>query len=448
MRRSLVLAFLPTLAASTAAAQRDTTQLPPGVQLETRYTLANRQMVSVRPFGGAEAIADVRSQVSQIMGNDLTLSDRFRMMPAPVALATPGTVDYVQWNSLNVVFLVAGDVIVTPSGYELRLEVHDVPLGRLKQSGSFPLPTAASPDFRMAVHAVADEVVRWITGQPGIAATRIAFVRQNGNGSYDLLTVDSDGENLRRLFGTEMLYSPAWSPDGQRLAYTVRGQDGWQLVERDLANGRSRVVHSGAGLLMTPTYSPDGSKLVFSIYLAGGSELHEIDVRSGGGLERISDSNGDNLSPGFSGDGRRLAFHSSRTGRQHIYVMPAGGGNAQLLSPLGQTVEYYGPDWSPTGTQVAFYGRSRGFFQIMLADAARPGSPVLQLTSEGRNEDPSWAPDGRHIVYTGGAGGNEGLYVIDVVTGQTRLLAEGRRLRLPDWSPSLARTVGLAAGGN
>ena len=448
MRRSLLVWTVTLLAAAPASAQRDTTQLPPGVQLETRYTLANRQMVSVRPFGGAEAIAQVRTQVSQILSNDLTLSDRFRMMPAPVALAAAGPVDYVQWNSLNVVFVVAGDVIVTPAGYELRVEVHDVPLGRLKQSGSFPLPTAANPDFRMAVHGVSDEIVRWITGQPGIAATRVAFVRQNGNGSYDLLTVDSDGENLRRLFGTEMLYSPTWSPDGRRLAYTVRGQDGWQLAERDLAGGRTKVVHSGAGLLMTPTYSPDGSKLAFSIYLPGGSELHEIDVRSGSGLERISDSNGDNLSPTYAADGRRLAFHSSRTGRQHIYVMPADGGNATLLSPLGQTVEYYAPDWSPTGTQIAFYGRSRGFFQIMLADASRPGSPVSQLTSEGRNEDPSWAPDGRHIVYTGGAGGNEGLYVIDVVTGQTRLLARGRRLRLPDWSPSLARTVGLAAGGN
>jgi TolB protein len=120
--------------------------------------------------------------------------------------------------------------------------------------------------------------------------------------------------------------------------------------------------------------------------------------------------------------------------------MPAGGGTAQRISPIGQSVEYHAPDWSPLDSKVVFHGRSRGQYQIMLADAARPGSQVIQLTREGRNEDPSWAPDGRHIVYTGGAGGNEGLYVIDTVTGQTRLLARGRRLRLPDWSPSLVRT--------
>lgn len=448
MRRILLVATtLPVLAASAAGAQQDTTRLPPGVQLETRYTAANRQMLSVRPFGGAEAIAEIRAQVSQIIGNDLTNSDRFRMMPAPAAFATAGPLEYPQWNSLNVVFVVAGDLIVTPAGYELRLELHDVPLGRLRQSGSFPLPTAANPDFRMAVHAISDAIVQWITGQPGIAATRIAFVRQNGNGSYDLLVIDSDGENLRRILGTSMLYSPVWSPDASRIAYAARAEEGgWQLVERELASGRSRVLHT-APLIQNPTYSPDGTRLAFAIWLSDGLELHEFELAQSR-LRRISDSAGDNISPSFSHDGARIAFHSSRTGRQHIYVMPAGGGNAQQISPIGRSVEYYAPDWSPLDTRVVFHGRSRGQFQIMTADASRPGTQVSQLTSEGRNEDPSWAPDGRHIVYTGGAGGNDGLYVIDVVTGQTRLLTSGGRLRLPDWSPSLGPAAGLAARGN
>ncbi|MGH7506655.1 MAG: hypothetical protein ACRELX_13430, partial [Longimicrobiales bacterium] len=262
------------------------------------------------------------------------------------------------------------------------------------------------------------------------------------NHTYDLLMVDADGENLRRIFGADRIYSPTWSPDGQRLAYAQAGEDGgWQLVERDLASGRSSVKQE-AQLIQTPAYSPDGRKLAFALQLEDGLEIHEYDVGRDCCLLRLTTSNGDNLSPTYSGDGSQIAFHSSRTGRQHIYVMPADGGNARLISPLGQRVEYYAPDWSPTGNSVTFHGRSRGFFQIMLADPTRSGTQVQQLTSSGRNEDPSFAPDGRHIVYTGGAGRNEGLYVIDTVTGRIRQLTAGDGLRLADWSPPLARAEG------
>jgi TolB protein len=440
------LVWLLAMAVPLAAQQRDTSRLPPGVELATRYTVRNRPALAVQPFASASMLVNTASDVTRIVENDLRISDRFEVRPTPQTLAN-GTIDYQQWNSLNVVWVVAGELTATTSGFRLDVTLHDVVFGKVQQRRSFTLPTAASPDFRMAIHAASDELVRWIFNQPGMAASRIAFVRQNGNGKYDLLLVDSDGENVRRIAGSDaQIYSPTWSPDGNKLAYVVSQDQGWQLIERDLETGRTRVLQTDQNLLVTPHYSPDGSKIAFANWLQGGLEIQELNVGSNS-VRRLTNSAGDNMSPSYSPDGQRITFHSTRTGRQHIYVMPAEGGNATVLSPFGDGVEYAAPDWSASGTEVVFHGRSRGgVYQIMLANASRSGGQVEQLTREGENEDPSWAPDGRHVVYSSGVRGRTpGLYVIDTGTGNIRSLVTGARLRIADWSPSLAARFGAAS---
>jgi TolB protein len=432
--------FSLAFADAALAAQQDS--LPPGVQLETRYTSADRQALAVRPFGGEDVLADVRATVSDIITTDLTQSDRFRMMPAPALLAGDTTFDYAQWNARGVVFVVAGEVIATTDGFDARVVLHDAPLGRIEQSAAFALPTATDPDFRLAVHAIADEIVHWITGQPGSAASRIAFVRLI-DGAYTLHVIDADGEALRTLPRDAMPYSPAWSPDGARIAYAARADGGgWRLVEHTVASGARRTLHAST-LVQTPTYAPDGRSLMFGSWTDDGLSLHAIDTGRDCCARRITRGRGENLSPSFAPDGAAVAFQSNRTGQKHIYVLPADGGNATLLTPPGRAVDYAAPDWSPDGSRIAFHGESAGFFHLMLADAVR-GAGVMQLTADGENEDPSWAPDSRHIVYVGKAAGAEGLYVLDVVTGGKRLLVRGRGFRLPDWSTLLRRAGGAA----
>jgi TolB protein len=444
--KQLAFAALALIAASPLAAQ-DTTRVPTGVELIGRYSTGKKPLVAVRPAEGAAATA--AEQVGAIIQRDLQYSNRFEIGAVPAQLAS-GVVDYRAWNSLNVVYLIAP--VITPSaddGYQLRVDVHDIVYGTLKGSSTHQLPSATSPNFRLAVHAASDEVVRLLTGQPGIAATRIAFSRRAGRG-YELVTVDYDGENIQRVLSSEgMIYSPTWSPDGGKLAYGVRAPSAKvELHERDMASGRVRVISARPEFSYAPAYSPDGRKLAFSVSVGSLlSEINEYDLVNSCCIKRLSRSVRNDLSPSYSADGGRIAFNSDRLGQLHIYVMPAGGGEATLISPYthGEPGYYAAPDWSPTSDDVVFAGRSRGEYQIMIAKASRPGV-AQQLTSSGRNEDPSWAPDGRHIVFTGVGREGSGLYVIDSQTGSIRRLVAGSRLQMADWSPVLMRSSSTPTG--
>lgn len=452
MRWTGFFALAALLVAVPVSAQQQ--DLPPGVMLETRYSKAGRQTLAVRPFEALGAPDEAATRIAGIIRNDLTISDRFQMTFVPQQLAT-GEIDYTQWNGLNIVWLVTGSVTPGGSGFQLSISLHDVVYANVRQTQTFALPDAAHSDFRMAVHAVSDQIVRWIMNQPGMAATRIAFVRQNEGGTYDLMVVDSDGENLRRISGSaSLVYSPAWSSDGSKLTYTVHLEEGgWRLMERDMATGATRTVRTATGedQLLTPSYVPNSTKIAFASWAGPAMQIFEYD---GANTRPLTDGRAVSMSPTFSPDGQRFAFLSSRTGRQHIYTANADGRNAIVVTPLGERVEYSSPDWQPTGTRVVFHGASRGTFQIMLADAARPGGQIQQLTSRGRNEDPSWAADGRHIVYTSQptlSAGTASLYVIDTVTGEIRLLVSGgagAKLRLAAWSPSLAGSLNTVQTNN
>jgi TolB protein len=444
------LLFVPLLlgAAPLAAQVTDTTRIPTGVRLGLIYQPVYHPKLAVRPFTGGAGAARIEA-VEAIVRRDLDFSDRFELGPVPPSLAS-GPVDYRAWNSLGVVFLLTGDVDVADGGLHLRLVLHDVVYGTVKETHSFRLADVGAPDFRMTVHAASDEVVRWVTGQRGFAATRVAFIRRNGDGSYSLMTVDSDGENVQEVLrSNDILMSPAFSPDGRRMAYSVGRDDGWQIVERDLASGSVRVLASRPNLAMTPSYAPDGRRIALSLWTGADTDIYDYDVARGCCLRRITTARGEDLSPTYSPDGRRLAYMSDRLGQPHIYVMTVDGRDATVISPYvyGEPGYYTSPQWSPTGSLVAFHGRSRGDFQIMVADADRPGATVQQLTQDGRSEDPSWAPNGRHLVFTGVRAEGRGLYVMDSVTGRLRPLILGGRYLVPDWSPTLLQASALAVRG-
>ncbi|HEX8672140.1 MAG TPA: hypothetical protein VF710_09635 [Longimicrobium sp.] len=429
---------LPALALALAApaAAQDTTTV---VRLRATYEVGNLSGFVVLPFGGGGDLAEAAAESGEIVRRDLDFSDQFKLAAATGARAGD-PVNVALWRERGADWVLSGTLAPRAGGSTLRLTLHDAVYGQTKGEGSFDLPAASDRRFRMAVHAAADAAVRWATGEPGIAATRIAFVTQ-GRGSKEIYLVDSDGENVTRLTSDGSLaLSPAWSPDGGRIAYTSYRGGMPALYERNLASGADRVLSNREGLNITPSYAPDGRTVAFAASAGGNTEI--ATVGASGFRQQTTGRRSDSLSPSFSPDGARIAFVSDRLGEPQIYVMSANGGEARLVSDYTYGNRGYStsPDWAPVGNRIAFHTRVGGVHQIAMVEAN--GNRPRLLTSGGRNEDPSWAPDGRHLVFSSPDRDGGGLFVLDTKTGRVRKLLAGRGHGLPDWSPVLMRAGG------
>ena len=426
-----------------AAQQRDSI---PGVTLGLTYETGAQPALALQPFTSRFGGGAVAPQVEAIIGRDLRNSDRYTVMDSlPASLTGQGGVDYGLWDGLGAVWLVTGQVEGAGDDLVLVLELHNVVYSQVEERGRFFLPSPDSPDFRMAVHRVSDQIVEWSTGDPGMAASRIAFSMLDSDGNKDIWLIDSDGENLRRVTDNkDISLSPTWHPSGGRIAYMTY-VDGYQrIVERNLATGEEKQLPAvRGGSYITPTYHPDGQTLAFSVSGGTRSGIFTYNIERDCCLAQLSSGPGyDDLSPTYSPDGQWVAFNTNRFGSAvpQVMVMPAQGGSPQTLSPysFGRGGYFSAPDWAPVGSLVAFHGAiRRGTYHILVADMEDGGRRLRQLTWEGNNEDPSWAPDGRHLVFVGERRWGYGLLVVDVVTGRTRTLLGSRQVNVPAWSPAL-----------
>lgn len=420
--------------AATPLLAQDTVPPREGVRVGITYQPGVRPGLLVLEGPGDTRLDSIRA----ILRRDLDYSDHFEVITLPPddstelgigAGAESDFVNYGLYAALGADFTVRARPGI---GDSLTVFVYDVRAEAVRRNFAVTIPAPEDAGFRMAVHRVSDDVVRAVTGQAGIAASRFLFL-QRGR----IYRIDSDGADLEPVTAAGVsTFSPVWSPDGRQVAYTEFHDQGGRLYVQNVETGQRRLVGTtNRGLNYTPMFSPDGRTLVFSRSDEGGTDIFSYDVERDCCLQRLTAGRfADNLSPTFSPDGRRIAFVSTRAGVPQIYVMSADGTGQELFAPFdyGVTGSSNAPEWSPDGLNLAFHRDVGGSPQIFLMDVQ--SRTVRQLTSAGRNEDPTWGPDGRHLAFISNRTGNRQIWVIDLETGRVRQVTRVGEARLPAWS--------------
>ena len=436
--RSLAARAVSTVVLILGFAVPARAQDPGDVRLGITYTPGYVPVLAV-DVESDPSLAEIATSIEGILRTDLDYSDHFEIQPLPDSLHATSPINYGLLNQLGVVWLVSGAVLGSPTQPIIRVTLYDVVYSELRNVQAFTLPSPSSPAFRMAVHRVSDAVVEWTTGEPGIAATRIAFRRVGEDGESDVWMIDSDGEGLRRLTSHQTLvFSPAWSPDGRHLLYVAYVDGQPHVFELTVASGQRRLISAEPGLNITPTYSPDGRRILVARTTGDHTEVYELQREPLCCGRRVTQtSGGDALAGSYAPGGNRMAFVASPLVQPHVYVQDVNGGSPQIISRyvFGERGYAASPDWSPRGDRIAYHAWVDEVFQIVAVDP--DGGSRRVLTSRGSNEDPSWAPDGRHLVFSSKGSMGNALLILDTVSGRIRTLTSGRRDQLPDWSPPL-----------
>lgn len=390
---------------------------------------ANRIPVAIADFAGEAGVARA---LTTVVRGDLERSGVFRLVDPGVArLDENAAPAWGDWRSKGADALAAGSIASTGDGrLEARFRLHDI--NRQSALGGAAYVTS-TPTLRLAGHRIADFIYEKLTGEPGVFSTKIAYVVK-GAGRYELHVADADGQNAQAaLISREPIISPAWSPDGSRLAYVSFENKKPVIFVHSLASGRRVAVANFRGSNSAPAWSPDGRRLAVVLTKDGGSQLFLINA-DGSGVQRLATSSGIDTEPCFSPDGASIYFTSDRGGSAQIYRIPAAGGSAERVSFEGSY--NVSPRVSPDGKSLAFISRREGAFRLALMDLA---SRQVQLLSDSqKDESPSFAPNGRMILIATEVGGRGVLSAVSTDGRiRQRLSIPAGNVREPAWGPFL-----------
>jgi TolB protein len=424
----LLLALLP-LAAS--AQQR-------GLEIDIVGGNAAALPIAVVPMPYQGSGTAPTTDVAQVVRADLDRSGQFRSLPDRDMVERPtrgAEVNYPTWRLLKQDFLVVGHVLdAGDGGYRVEYELFDV--AKQQRLLGFAM-TARSNAMRDVAHQIADAIYEKITGVRGAFWTRIAYITASGlgkNSQYALVIADADGYNPQTIVHSAVpLLSPAWSPDGRKLAYVSFDRGNSSIYIQDINSSARELIASFRGINSGPAFSPDGRQLALTLSKSGNPEIYVMDLGSKA-LRQITNQFGIDTAAVFSPDGGSLYFMSDRGGKPQIYKAPASGGGATRITFQGS---YNGdPTVSYDGKKIAMTQGNGNNYRIALLDQSL-GSPRWSMLSPGSlDESPSFAPNASMILYAAREGSRGVLYAVsaDARVRQRLVLANGD-VREPAWGP-------------
>lgn len=388
-------------------------------------------------YQGTSAAPD--TEVAAVVSADLNRSGQFRALGERDMVERPtqgSEINFPNWRLLKQDFVVVGRVLDNPDGgYRVEYELFDI----AKQQPLLRLALAGRPNgMRDVAHQIADQIYEKILGIRGAFWTRIAYVTAAGTGGniqYALMVADSDGYNPQTVVRSrEPLLSPAWSPDGRKLAYVSFERGNSSIYIQDIGTGSREVIASFRGINGAPAFSPDGRRLALTLSRSGNPEIYVMDLGSKQ-LTQVTRHFSIDTEARWTPDGGSLIFTSDRGGKPQLYQVSAGGGEPSRVSFQGgynarATISY-------DGKKIAMAQGAGNVYRIALMDRSLGGQGRWQTLSPGNlDESPSFAPNASMVLYAAKEGGRGVLYAVsaDGRVRQRLVLADGD-VREPAWSP-------------
>lgn len=409
-----------------------TTAVNAALEIEISGGSAQQIPIAIVPFGQAANINQVN--ISNIIGADLRRSGLFRVLETGGVASKPTDITqikYAEWAALQAQAMTVGKVESLPGNrLKITFKLADV----LKQTQLAGMEYNIAPNqLRTTAHKIADIIYQKLTGEAGIFASRIAYINK-AKGRYALQVADADGENPQTVVSSsEPIISPAWAPDGTKLAYVSFEKKKPIIFVQSLMTGQRQVLANFKGNNSAPAWSPDGSKLAIVLTYGANSQVYTINA-DGTGLKQLTKSSAIDTEPTWSPDAKWVYFSSDRGGKPQIYKVSSLGGEAQRVTFEG--AYNLSPRFSPDGKSLAMIRNDGGRYRVALQDLSTGQG---QLLSEGgQDESPSFAPNGRVILYATRAGGHGALAAVSADGRVKQRLSEsGGDVREPAWGPLL-----------
>jgi TolB protein len=435
-RRLLALsaATSASLLAWPAAAQ---TQLPP----VTQGNVAPLPIAIPDFVGGTPGDAEVARGISQVITANLRRSGLFAPIDPAAFIEKITSFDtfprFPDWKAISAQALITGRVTRQGDGrLKVEFRLWDVTSGQQLNGQQY----FTSPDnWRRIAHIVSDSAYERLTGEKGYFDTRVVFIDETGPKERRvkrLSIMDQDGANVRYLTrGEDLVLTPRFSPSTQEITYMSYGQGDPRVFLLNIETGQREIVGNFPGMTFSPRFSPTGQQVIMSLQQGPNSNIFVMDLQSKR-TTRLTDTAAIDTAPSYAPDGARICFESDRGGRQQIYVMGANGGEAKRIS-FGEG-SYSTPVWSPRGDFIAFTKQGGGQFSIGLMKP--DGSGERLLTSGYHNEGPTFAPNGRVLMFFREPGGAAGpsLYSVDVTGRNEQKIPTPAYASDPAWSPLLS----------